>query len=522
MSELTDDQLDGLFRKSSEEFEPPFDQAAWSQMKNLLDTAEETRPAAVNWKKMLRWGIPLLLLLLLTGTVWYVYSHKASPSPAIADDGLATKTVEVPVAKPVLEVATPKNVATKRKTSTANTDEQRAVAGQRVARETAPARTSVKAVEPSGEKITSVDHAVAGSLPANETRTDKREVVTRRSRPTLVAPGQRGTTNNPVLQTNRLLTKSGKARSRVVNPVPPDQKGALLQSGTAGTTKLDQPGSFEVTGLAVRRSVKSAGTMPVLSTEQVVPAEPAASAQDIAVSLLKSRAMILTKGKFPIDRLVESEPVSDYEPIKPVVQVVSAERGLSIRMAVAPDLSSVGLKNFSRPGTNIGVYAEYRLASRWSVQAGVIQSTKVYRAQTSDYDFPYKWPVNPESITGRCNMLDIPVNVRYDVVLRPRPDGRFNRWFISAGLTSYIMKNEDYDLNYADPTDPQIKYWGWHGSTGTYGLSQLNISAGYERAFSRRMSWQVEPFIKAPLRNIGFYKIDLLSSGVFFSIRYKL
>ena len=76
MSELTDDQLDGLFRKSAEEFDTPYDPAAWQDMKNRLDTHDQTRPGgSVIWKKLLRWGLPLGLLLLITAGGWYAYRN---------------------------------------------------------------------------------------------------------------------------------------------------------------------------------------------------------------------------------------------------------------------------------------------------------------------------------------------------------------------------------------------------------------------------------------------------------------
>ena len=171
---------------------------------------------------------------------------------------------------------------------------------------------------------------------------------------------------------------------------------------------------------------------------------------------------------------------------------------------------------------------EYRLATRWSMQVGVLQSTKVYRALTTEYELPAytaKWSVLPNSVNGRCNVLDIPINLRYDLALHSAPDGQvLNRWFVSGGITTYIMRQEDYDYNYADPNSPHIyaNMRGWHGSTGQYNLSHLNVSAGYEQALGKRFSWQVEPFVKVPLRNVGYFKIDLLSTGAFLSLRYKL
>jgi hypothetical protein len=120
-------------------------------------------------------------------------------------------------------------------------------------------------------------------------------------------------------------------------------------------------------------------------------------------------------------------------------------------------------------------------------------------------------------------MLDIPINLRYDLALTPRRSALPpSRWFVSAGTTTYYMLREDYTYNYDNPTDPKIKYRDWTTETGRYGFSQLNVSAGYERAFTQRLFWQVEPFLKVPLRGVGFYKVNLLSTGAFFSLRYKL
>ena len=223
-------------------------------------------------------------------------------------------------------------------------------------------------------------------------------------------------------------------------------------------------------------------------------------------------------------------PINSVETKQPVLaQSVPSQKGLSVRFVVSPDLSAIGLRNFQRPGTNVGLLLEYRLASRWSVQAGVMRSTKVYKALTSQYELPpytASWNVLPVSVNGRCGMLDIPINLRYDVGLSPRLNGQASsRWFVSGGVTTYIMQQEDYIYNYTDEDKPHVYYDNrkeWHGSTGRYNFSQLNVSAGYERALSRRLSWQVEPFVKVPLKGVGYYKINLLSTGAFFSLRYKL
>ena len=81
MSELTDDQLDGLFRKSAEEFKTPFDPAAWQDMKARLDADNHIAPAneVSVVETILRWGLPAVLLLLLVGWVGYKFVLPAGP-----------------------------------------------------------------------------------------------------------------------------------------------------------------------------------------------------------------------------------------------------------------------------------------------------------------------------------------------------------------------------------------------------------------------------------------------------------
>ena len=73
MQEPTDDQLDGLFRKSAEEFNTPFDPAAWQALKTRLDNHDRLTV----WEHLLRWGLPVLLLLFLTGGSWNAYQRRA-------------------------------------------------------------------------------------------------------------------------------------------------------------------------------------------------------------------------------------------------------------------------------------------------------------------------------------------------------------------------------------------------------------------------------------------------------------
>jgi hypothetical protein len=109
------------------------------------------------------------------------------------------------------------------------------------------------------------------------------------------------------------------------------------------------------------------------------------------------------------------------------------------------------------------------------------------------------------------------LNIRYDITQKNK-----SRMFVTTGVTSYVMLNEKYIYNYENPADPAIKWKNWEGKTGIYKLSNINFSAGYEYQFFRKLSLQVEPFVKVPVSKVGFGKVNLSTIGIFFSAKYPI
>ncbi len=211
-------------------------------------------------------------------------------------------------------------------------------------------------------------------------------------------------------------------------------------------------------------------------------------------------------------------PLPSIEGVAPELKMVEQENRLSLRLAISPDFSSVPENNFFKIGHNWAALLEYRIDNRWSLQTGVIKSLKYYTAGPFQYRWPATWgerPLELDHVDARCNMLDIPVNVRYDFT-----QGR-NRWFAQGGLTSYLMLNEKYDYVYAEGSTVQ-KWNKWEGKTGFYAAGVANLSFGLEKKLGRRLSFQAEPFAKIPLRKVGFGNVKLATLGVFFSSKIAL
>jgi hypothetical protein len=195
------------------------------------------------------------------------------------------------------------------------------------------------------------------------------------------------------------------------------------------------------------------------------------------------------------------------------------KKGFYIQIGFSPELSIVSEFDKETPiGNNRALLLNYRFSKNWSMQSGAMQSLKYYSAYPADYKWIWKNVNTPlREINAVCRMIDIPVNVRYDFKASPR-----RKFFGSTGLTSYLMKKETYNYFYDNDADPSIKWRQWNGKTGFYKAGVLNFSAGMEYKLTKKLSLQIEPFAKIPIKQIGFGKVKLSSYGILLSANYPL
>jgi hypothetical protein len=210
-------------------------------------------------------------------------------------------------------------------------------------------------------------------------------------------------------------------------------------------------------------------------------------------------------GLYPFDELAEAAIEPEYS-------------RFALGFAVSPDLSTAGrLSDFYDPGYKIGVTGEYRISSNFSVSGGLIASNVRYLAGSGEYNPPGYWNegVLPDETTAVCLILDIPLNLKYNVYNFER-----SRIFATAGLSSYIMLNEDYRFRYDEAG------YGLEESisirNGTHHLfSNAGFSVGYELDLHPNWSVRAEPFIRLPVRGVGWGDVNLYSMGSFISLNYR-
>lgn len=183
-----------------------------------------------------------------------------------------------------------------------------------------------------------------------------------------------------------------------------------------------------------------------------------------------------------------------------------------------PDMSTVSFGPLYKPGYNFGLQAGYRFSNRWSVNAGVIYTKKFYKADSTQFHYKDNpWPSRTvNNVEGSCSMWDIPVNVRYDFVYSSK-----RRWFVSTGLSTYLMDKENYDMYYRWNGGPVYTQPLNSDSNSNYLFSIWNLSVGMERSLGKRFSLQAEPYLKVPLTGLGKGSMRMDSYGILFTLKYK-
>lgn len=178
-----------------------------------------------------------------------------------------------------------------------------------------------------------------------------------------------------------------------------------------------------------------------------------------------------------------------------------------------------GVKLFSADKITLraGLAFGYQVTKKLSVQTGFFMSNKKYVAAGSDYKTKpgsYWNIVNINKVEANCRVYEIPLTIRYDFM----PGKKLNI-FASVGLSSYIMKKEDYNFyydRYGTPYKADVYYSG-----NKHLFSVVRLSAGLEKKLSKHFAILVSPAIALPLAGVGEGEMKLYSTEVTIGLKYS-
>jgi hypothetical protein len=184
--------------------------------------------------------------------------------------------------------------------------------------------------------------------------------------------------------------------------------------------------------------------------------------------------------------------------------------------SVAMDATSLKRFRIKQMRPVFGAAIGYRINNRLGVQTGFYAGKKVYQAGPGDYKTKpgsYLSMVEIIRIGADCNIYEIPLSVRYDILA-----GKRSRIYAVSGLTSVIMKRETYDYHYRSNGMYRMMDTTYNGNKHLF--SVLNVSAGYEHRIFKTLHIQAEPYMNIPLSGIGEGKVKLYSAGLRAGIKY--
>lgn len=185
---------------------------------------------------------------------------------------------------------------------------------------------------------------------------------------------------------------------------------------------------------------------------------------------------------------------------------------------VAAGAETSGTKLFSADKITgrAGMAAGYNLNKNLSVQAGFFISNKKYKADGSSYKTKpgsYWNIVDIKEVEANCRVYEIPVQVNYNFT-----PGKQLNIFASVGLSSYIMKKENYSFYYT-------RYGTYHKADVYYSgnkslFSVLRISGGIEKKLDKQFSLFAAPGISIPLAGVGEGEIKLYSAEILVGLKF--
>jgi hypothetical protein len=524
MKELPDDELDKLFRKSAEELDSNFDPQDWNALKKRLDDHDGKTAGA--WLKRW-WPAGMLALLMLAGLTTYLMTSTddrtgkdvVDRTNQSADSRVLPKQEQTE--KPEIGLLAEKQTAIENNPEVSETNSS--ISGKDLApdregdpkNKTAPGRP--EEVMPAGRsEVTDAEQGenkvLQESIKSRNkvSKSENRKILPRRWSKTggvYLAPnhsiGRRGDGAFISKNEEEKPERNTELNEQGLNP----EKGSENQEAPYFEKKRD---ATEVVSNALTGNETDKATGHAEETA-------AESRLKIPVAALKSKAFVWGKtNKLPLVSGIKTPQVSRPEDNVSAIEK-EPEPKFAVRFGFSPDVSSTGLKNLTKPGTAVSLLIEYSFLPKLYFQTGLIRSSKGYNAKAGEYEWPSDWnnqKVRPLSVDAICKVIEIPLNLRFDISQNER-----SRWFVSAGASSYYMQKEKYDYNYP-PHSYGILWPDYKTSTGWYWLSHLNASAGFEYRFSKKLSLLAEPYVRVPVKKVGYGKVDLFSAGMWFSIRY--
>ncbi len=286
---------------------------------------------------------------------------------------------------------------------------------------------------------------------------------------------------------------SGKTKVRII-PVT---------AGTDEEPAKNKEVYLTATGIEPETVANAPVSEPAVTTKPSDSTKEKPAQDNIAVTEAKKT---ITEKK---DTTPPTPPVTAKTPVKKSRRFAN---NFAITLTGGIDLSYVRTKDPGKRAFVYGAGLSYTIGKHLRLGAGFYVTDKIYAADPTDYHPPADfWTAYPDltKVDANCRVQEIPVSIAYHFGFRPK-----HSWFAGVGVSSILMKTEDYTYLYKLPNG-QFRGRKWYyENENEHFLSTLTLSGGYQYKLNKRISFLAEPYLKLPLKGIGFGRIRLNSIGM--------
>lgn len=466
-NERQSENIENKIKKALEGGEHAFNEAAWAKMEALLDKEEKKR-RPILWF----WLVPVLL-------IGVALIFKFSGNESTKNDTGANKSIVAEKESNTHEKNNEADADPGSKNVNINSDENNKLVESKI-----PVNTDKNKI--ANEPVAS---------PAAKGASTHGNISKQYSQHQLTVHNAPGNANLKVERKNRSKSK--------INTINADNS-VNSDAGLHSTTIYNQQNGEE-------KTVSSSGAAALSNSENANADSntslPAGSAGDSAVKQHEIASPRLNNKEQQKDTAVAND--KKHKAFSPQFYLLGS---------LGADAGSVKLLSFKNstivPKYGIGI--GYQFSRSLSIQTGFYIASKKYSAGAGDYHVKpgsYWDTYKLTSVDAVCKVYDIPISFRYDFA-----ENGSVKYYAMAGLSSYLMKKEDYNYYYLRWGMPAEKYYTYTGNSHLF--SNLNFSFGVEKKISGNLSWQLEPSISLPIAGVGDGKVKLYSASLMAGIKY--
>jgi Outer membrane protein beta-barrel domain len=468
MANINGNITDDLFRQASEQYPLRTDSADWGRLSDDLEKDPSLILPSSNEEggRRRRGFFWLFFLVPFVVAGYFVWPGGTHIRKASAEGQNTQSTIATPVHAPDAKTgsANGKTEPANGKTGSANGMGSQTEDGTIAdAGANAKAHTGFEVVAGSQENSTASTAKMTPAITKNENAGIKMPIVTGKN--------------------TRMAGNASEGNNTIAASEGAGTAGTTQTTGTAGTTGMNPiDNDPRLSGIYVQRAVTSGG----FSLNVDVRAH--ANGREI------------------------SDVAGTKAPAAPVKKRSMSKHYFYFGLLAAPDFSTIKFQDIKSVGTTFGVLVGYSLNSKFSIESGVYLDRKKYYTEGQYFNkekVPALWNYKLLSVDGTCNMVEIPVNLRYNLNSTAK-----NRWFATAGLSTYLMSSEGYNyqvLRYGNPYNvPPVSY-----NTPMHNwFSIMNLSMGYEQKLGKIGNLRLEPYLRVPLSGIGTGSLPIMSAGL--------